>query len=98
MATMNGYQSRALGFLWVHVSDGAGGGGLKLVSPPDIAILAPKEIGSGLMGEIHGLVSVSFRHGLAFVRGNLHVPYGFGWTGTVSGVAPPNPVPLHSEI
>ena len=41
------------------------------------------------MGEIHRVVSVSFRHGLAFVRGNLHRPYGFGRNGTVSGVAPP---------
>ncbi len=62
------------------------------------------------MGEIHRVVSVSFRQGLAFVRGNLHRPYGFGRNGTVFGVAPPhneehwlvvappNPVPLHSEI
>ncbi len=62
------------------------------------------------MGEIHRVVSVSFRHGLALVRGNLHRPYGFGRNGTVFGVAPPhnvealarlappNPVPLHSEI
>ena len=61
-------------------------------------------------GEIHRVVSVSFRHDLAFVRGNLHRPYGFGRNGTVFGVAPPhneehclvvappNPVPLHSEI
>jgi hypothetical protein len=44
------------------------------------------------------------------MRGNLHRPYGFGRNGTVFGVAPPhneehclvvappNPVPLHSEI
>ena len=32
------------------------------------------------MGEIHRVVSVSFRHGLALVRGNLHRPYGFGRT------------------
>ena len=30
------------------------------------------------MGEIQRVVSVSFRKGLAFVRGNLHRPYGFG--------------------
>ena len=30
------------------------------------------------MGEIHRLVSLSFRLGLALVRGNLHRPYGFG--------------------
>ncbi len=41
------------------------------------------------MGEIHRVVSVSFRQGLAFVRGNLHRPYGFGRNGTVFGVAPP---------
>ena len=62
------------------------------------------------MGESQRVVSVSFRHGLAFVRGNLHRLYGFGRNGTVFGVAPlyneehylvvasPNPVPLHSEI
>ena len=49
-------------------------------------------VASGLMGEIHGVVSVSFRHGLAFVRGNLHRPCGFGRNGTVSGVAPPHDV------
>ena len=41
------------------------------------------------MGEIHRVVRVSFRQGLAFVRGNLHRPYGFGRNGTVFGVAPP---------
>ena len=50
------------------------------------------------MGEIHRVVSVSFRHGLALVTGNLHRPYRFGRNGIVFGVAPPNPVPLHSEI
>ena len=40
------------------------------------------------MGEIHRVVSVSLRHGFAFVRGNLDRPYGFGRTGTVFGVAP----------
>ncbi len=44
------------------------------------------------MGEIHRVVSVSFRYGLAFVRGNLHRPYGFGRNGTVFGVAPPHNV------
>ena len=44
------------------------------------------------MGEIHRGVSVSFRQGLAFVRGNLHRPYGFGRNGTVFGVAPPHNV------
>ncbi len=44
------------------------------------------------MGEIHRMVSVSFRHGLAFVRGNLHRPFGFGRNGTVFGVAPPHNV------
>ncbi len=44
------------------------------------------------MGEIHRVVSVSFRHGLAFVRGNLLRLYGFGRNGTVFGVAPPHNV------
>ncbi len=44
------------------------------------------------MGEIHRVESVNFRHGLAFVRGNLLRPYGFGRNGTVFGVAPPHNV------
>ena len=44
------------------------------------------------MGGIHRVVCMSFRRCWAFMRGNLHRPYGFGRNGTVFGVAPPQNV------
>ncbi len=44
------------------------------------------------MSEIHRVGCASFRQSGAFVRGNLHRPYGFGRNGTVFGVAPPHNV------